>query len=272
VRVERLSAANEALALEFLERRPHERVVIAHLVLYGTSQARNAIGVAFDDAGVCGVGYFGNEILLAGEALTAPAFATYAATIRRSGQRMIIGPQATVSAFWQIAAAVRKPPRIVRERQFVMRLDRDRLRPSPMHVRVRTARPAEAPIVAENSAQMIIGELGYDPRKARAEFAAGIREMIARERWWVGESDGRLCFFCNAGPWCRLTTQLQGVWTPPDVRGRGLATASLAAICARLLDFSPSLSLFVNDFNESAIALYRRVGFEHVADYKSLIF
>ncbi len=119
---------------------------------------------------------------------------------------------------------------------------------------------------------MIVGELGYDPRKARSEFSAGIREMIARERWWVGEYDGRLCFFCNVGAWCRETAQLQGVWSPPDLRGRGLAGASLAAICEKLLDFSPSLSLFVNDFNESAIALYRRVGFAHVADYQSLIF
>ncbi len=96
--------------------------------------------------------------------------------------------------------------------------------------------------------------------------------MIARERWWVGETDGRLCFFCNVGAWCRRTAQLQGVWTPPDSRGHGYAAASLAAICERLLDFSPSLSLFVNDFNEPAVALYRRVGFEFVADYKSLIF
>ncbi|HEY1428116.1 MAG TPA: GNAT family N-acetyltransferase, partial [Candidatus Tumulicola sp.] len=81
-----------------------------------------------------------------------------------------------------------------------------------------------------------------------------------------------LCFFCNVGAWCRHTAQLQGVWTPPDLRGHGYAAASLAAICERLLDFSPSLSLFVNDFNESAVALYRRVGFEYVADYKSLIF
>ena len=62
------------------------------------------------------------------------------------------------------------------------------------------------------------------------------------------------------------------MWTPPELRGRGLATGSLAAICDRLLEISPTLSLHVNDFNHPAIALYRRVGFEHVSDYQTMLF
>jgi predicted GNAT family acetyltransferase len=96
--------------------------------------------------------------------------------------------------------------------------------------------------------------------------------MLERRLWWVGTTDQRLCFFCNIGPWSAQTTQLQGIWTPPSMRGRGLATASLAAICDRLLDTTPTLSLYVNDFNEAAIALYRRVGFEHVGDFQTLLF
>ncbi len=96
--------------------------------------------------------------------------------------------------------------------------------------------------------------------------------MVERDRWWVGESDGQLCFFCSIGPWCDRTAQLQGVWTPPELRRRGLATGALAAICDRLLEFSPTLSLHVNDFNQPAIALYRRVGFEHESDYQTMLF
>jgi hypothetical protein len=131
VRIEKLSTANESAALEFLERRPYERVVIAHLVMYGSPHARNSIGVAVDASGVRGVGYFGNEILLSGDEATAQAFADYAAGLRRNGQRMIVGPQATVASFWPRIATGRKPPRIVRERQLVMRVERESLRSSP---------------------------------------------------------------------------------------------------------------------------------------------
>jgi uncharacterized protein len=81
-----------------------------------------------------------------------------------------------------------------------------------------------------------------------------------------------LCFFCNLGPWCGRTVQLQGIWTPPPLRRQGLAAASLAAVCDHLLDVSATLSLYVNDFNQDAISLYDRVGFEHVADFQTLLF
>jgi predicted GNAT family acetyltransferase len=55
------------------------------------------------------------------------------------------------------------------------------------------------------------------------------------------------------------------------MRGRGYATRGLAAICDHLLDEHPSLSLYVNDFNAPAIALYERVGFERVGTFASII-
>ena len=153
-----------------------------------------------------------------------------------------------------------------------MMLDRARLRPYERRTITRHAVIAEWNDVAEGSAQMVRQELAYEPRRGSAEFGAGIRQMIDSKLWWVGSSNGRLCFFCNVGPWCKKTIQLQGVWTPPDLRGRGLATASLASICDRLLEVSPTLSLYVNDFNHAAIALYRRIGFEHVGDFQTLLF
>jgi predicted GNAT family acetyltransferase len=119
---------------------------------------------------------------------------------------------------------------------------------------------------------MVEQELAYDPRRGSPEFGAGLRQMIERKLWWIGSANGAICFFCNVGPWCEQTIQLQGIWTPPELRGQGLATASLAAICDRLLEFSPSISLYVNDFNEVAIGLYRRVGFVEVGEFQTILF
>jgi RimJ/RimL family protein N-acetyltransferase len=268
----RLSAANETAALEYLSRDPYSNVFVSHVILCDFDVAtRSKIFVASEEGVVCGVGYFGRQLALASDESALDAFADHARKNR--GERMILGPRHTIGAFWQRIARWHTRPRAIRERQLVMMIDRTRLHPAMGRgVTVRHARLDEWTAVADASAQMILQELDYDPRRTSSDFTAGIRHMIERRLWWVGVSYGRLCFFCNVGPWCKRTAQLQGIWSPPELRGRGLATASLAAICGRLLDDTPTLSLYVNDFNEPAIALYRRVGFEHVGDFTTMLF
>jgi hypothetical protein len=272
MRVERISPATEPAVLAYLARAPYDNVFISYLVLFDrTSVTRSDIMVALDGERIRGVAYFGRQLVLASDPAALGAFADRAK--RHPGETTIVGPRATVRDFWNLVCEWHAPPRIVRERQLVMAIDRVRLRPYERTVDVRLARRNEWTAVADSSAHMIAQELASDPRRASPEFGSNVRRMIERDRWWVGESGGRLCFFCNVGPWCRETAQLQGVWTPPELRGRGRATASLAAICDALLDAaSPTLSLYVNDFNADAIALYRRVGFEHVSDFQTMLF
>lgn len=243
---------------------------MTYLVLYDLAPlTRSKIFVVFDGERVCGAVYFGRQLMLACDDGAIETVAHHAK--RHRGERMIIGPRPTVRAFWQRVEAWHPRPRLVRDRQLVMMLDREHLQPYERSVTVRHARIDEWPAIADSSAQLIEQELGYDPRRASPDFAPNVRQMIERDLWWVAESYGRLCFFCNVGPWCPQTAQLQGIWTPPELRGKGLAKASLSAICDRLLEVSPTLSLYVNDFNESAISLYRRVGFEEVSEFQTIL-
>jgi predicted GNAT family acetyltransferase len=272
VRSELLSRANEAGALAYLARAPYDHVFLMYLILFDTSTlTRNAIYVASGDAGVTGVAYFGRQVVLAADdEATVEAFARIGREHR--DERMLLGPRATIAQYWSMVSAHHRPPRVVRARQLVMMLDRSMLRPHDSRVVGRRARMDEWTAVADNSASMIAQELEYDPLRSSPEFTANVRGMIERGVWWVGESFGRLCFFCNIGPWSPHTAQLQGIWTPPELRGRGLATSALSAICERLLTLSPTLSLYVNDFNTSAIALYERVGFSAVSEFQTLLF
>jgi uncharacterized protein len=66
---------------------------------------------------------------------------------------------------------------------------------------------------------------------------------------------------------------VQGVWVPPELRGRGLAAPGMAAVVELAREaVAPVVSLYVNEYNEAARATYRRVGFTDVGAFMSVLF
>jgi RimJ/RimL family protein N-acetyltransferase len=273
VRVEPFTSAREQDALAYLAHAPYANVFLTYLILFDRSPAaQHALHLALDDRDtIRGIAYFARQIAIAAQDPAAiEAFARIG--LAHHGEKMIVGPRTETAAYWSLVRHKHERPRVIRDRQFVMMIDRSLMLPYDRNVVARRARIDEWPAVADNSASMIAAELEYDPMRSSPEFTSNVRAMIDRGLWWVGESLGRLCFFCNVGPWSPMTAQLQGIWTPPEMRGKGLATASLGAICGRLLELTPTLSLYVNDFNEKAIALYERVGFKTVSEFQTILF
>ena len=222
------------------------------------------------DGSVRGVICFGAQVVLAAD--DAGALDAFAQETRRHPAIVsFVGSKRTVDAFWARVRSWHRAPSLVRERQPLYAVWPAALLPAP-DVAVRLARVDETPVVATNSAQMILGELGYDPRAQRASFIAGVRRAIEAGWWWVWEVDGEVRFQCNVGARTPLTAQIQGVWTPPALRGRGYASQGLAAVSRALLETNPTLSLYVNDFNTTAIALYERIGYQRVGELTTYIF
>lgn len=271
MRIEAISPATYERALHYLTASPYVNVFISHVLLHDVpARSRNDVVLALDNGSVAGVAYCGRQLAVAADMPALPAIAQHLK--RRRGERMIVGPRETIRALWKLIESWHPVPRLIRDRQLVMKIDRKSLRPYQRYALVRRAKVEESDAIANGSAEMIRQELSYDPRRGSPDFTVGVRRMIERGLWWIGIADGAICFLCNIGPWCEQTVQLQGIWTPPQLRGRGLATASLAAICDRLLESSPTVSLYVNDFNDAAVALYRRVGFDHVDDFQTILF
>ena len=80
-------------------------------------------------------------------------------------------------------------------------------------------------------------------------------------------------FKAEVGAVTRQACQVQGVWVPPELRGRGYASGGMAAVVEHArATMAPVVSLYVNDFNAPARAAYRRAGFSEVGTFMSVLF
>lgn len=124
------------------------------------------------------------------------------------------------------------------------------------------------------AAAMFTEEVGFDPVARYGDgYAARLRTLIAGQRSAiVTDVNGRVIFKVDAGIVNLDAAQVQGVWLHPDYRGYGLAKPFFAAAAQILQRHYPHLSLYVNDYNARALAMYRGTGWEQIGQFSTIIF
>jgi uncharacterized protein len=179
--------------------------------------------------------------------------------------RMLVGERQAVERLWQLVSSSYPTPREVRARQFVYAVEPGELtvpRRRAPRGRARLARRADEDRVLELSAAMYLEEMGEDPlARDPAGYRRRVRVLTDRSWTYVYELDGKLVFKMDVGCASQHGAQIQGVYVPTELRGRGLGTHAMGACCALAFQRHPALSLYVNDFNRPAVALYERLGF-----------
>ena len=124
------------------------------------------------------------------------------------------------------------------------------------------------------AAAMFTEEVGFDPIARYGDgYAARLRTLIAGQcSAIVTDVNGRVIFKADAGIVNLDAAQVQGVWLHPDYRGYGLAKPFFAAAAQILQGRYPHLSLYVNDYNVRALAMYRGTGWEQIGQFSTVIF
>jgi predicted GNAT family acetyltransferase len=206
---------------------------------------------------------------------TPEATAAFAGRARLMGRRCssIVGLAPSVMSMWETLRPSWGAAREVRASQPVMEISGPPLvPPDPL---VRRVRREELDILLPASVAMFTEEVGVSPlgHDGGGAYRTRVRELIEAGRAYARIEDGRVVFKAEIGSVTPLACQVQGVWVRPELRGRGLAEAGMAAVVTDALRrVAPVVSLYVNDYNRPARAAYRRVGFTQTATFASVLF
>lgn len=225
------------------------------------------------------------------------ALDAFGVELRRGGRRAssIVGPAAHVLGLWDRLGSSWGPVRDVRPEQPSLVLDRaPDVEPDP---EVRLASPDELAALLPASVAMFLEEVGYSPLGAApGAYVERVRSLAEQGRTFVRTAPGALAdlgpadtvvgpvvrgglparehvvFKAELGAIAGPVAQVQGVWVTPARRGEGIAAPAMAAVVAGALERFGIVSLYVNSFNERALATYRRVGFEQVGTFATVLF
>ncbi len=192
------------------------------------------------------------------------------AIVREGPPRLLIGPAPAIRAL-RSAMPVHPLPVEVRDPQPFLVLDR--LPGAASATPMRRASPGDLDRLVVAAAAMHREEMGVDPLLLDAVGWRGRMAGLVERGWaYVWMEGGEVLFKVELSAWTAEAVQLQGVWTDPGHRRRGLATLGLGAVCAELLREVPICTLYVNAYNEPALRLYHRLGFRHAGDFATIIY
>jgi predicted GNAT family acetyltransferase len=194
---------------------------------------------------------------------------------RRQGRRCasIVGDRAAVGELWRELASSWGPAREVRDPQPLMAINGP---PAiPVDPLVRRVRPEELDVLLPACVAMFTEEVGVSPLgpDGGVSYRSRVAELVRAGRAFARIEGGRVVFKAEIGSVSSAACQVQGVWVPPDLRGRGLSAPGMATVAeVARREIAPVVSLYVNGFNEPARATYRRVGFTDVGSFMSVLF
>ncbi len=199
----------------------------------------------------------------------------FAEVLARQGRRCssIVGPANEVLQLWAMLEPHWGTARAIRGNQPVMMTQN--LSELMADDRVTYSTLMDLDILFPACVEMFTNEVGLSPlaKGGGMSYRNRINELISNRRSFVRIDNDQIAFKAEVGCVGADVAQLQGVWVNPDLRGQGVGRHALASVVKYVLqDIAPTVSLYVNDFNRNAIAMYEKVGFKQVDSFATVLF
>lgn len=205
-----------------------------------------------------------NLLMAAIPAEAAPALAEFvhAEGIEPPGA---LGEPGSVTAFAERYAAAAGATYTVAREQGIYEL-REVVPPAPVPGALREATMADLPLVEAWAAAFEV-EVELPPGDLTR-----IREKVADRLFWLWDDGGPVCL-AGCGGFTPNGARIGPVYTPPEHRGRGYASAATAEVTQLLLDRGRTSAFLYTDLaNPTSNKIYRAIGYRHVTDVREVTF
>ncbi len=231
--------------------------------IYGYGAGRRVESLCWSGAHVVPVGATSGAVA---------AFADLLGSAPR-GCSSIIGRADAVLGLWERLGGQWGPARDVRPNQPLLVIEGEPLVAGDPGVRL--VRPDEVDALFPAAVAMYTEEVGVSPLaddNGRG-YRRRVTELVKGRRAYAKIVGGEVVFKAELAIVTRRTAQVQGVWVAPQWRGRGLATAAMAAVVHDALRrVAPTVSLYVNDYNTAARRVYANCGFRSAGAFATVLF
>jgi uncharacterized protein len=185
----------------------------------------------------------------------------------------IVGPQEAVRVFWNGVAGSWGRPREARwDQPHLTIASEPRVAFDP---EVRRTTSGDMADLYPACVAMYTEEVGVSPEAGGGAelYRARVSQLVNRGWSFARFANGRLVFKAEVACATPYAAQIQGVWVPPEYRGQGLATAGMAAVVRAVRrEIAPTVSLYVNEWNDPARAAYQKVGFRETARFATIMY
>jgi RimJ/RimL family protein N-acetyltransferase len=276
LRVRPVRARDRAASLEYLEQAPRLNLVLLDLVLrLGEplrGEPRPQLLAAWRGRELAGLVGLRPSVVLdaAAEREALEAFFPYLGGV---GSGLVKSTEDVVAPLWEWLAAHGRRALLDRiEQGYALEPQQARLVPPGGGLRLRPAEARDLDALVEAARASLLEEQRPDPSSGDpAGFRLWVRSRLPRSI--VCEADGRVCFVGYADVRCSRGWLLQGVFTWPELRGRGLGSAGVSELCRRAFESGADhVQLAVVEGNSAAAALYEGLGFRPFARLRTLLF
>ncbi|MFT3714924.1 MAG: GNAT family N-acetyltransferase [Gordonia sp. (in: high G+C Gram-positive bacteria)] len=183
----------------------------------------------------------------------------------------VVGPADLALGLWGRVASEWGTAREIRPEQPLMAMaGPPRVTADPL---VRRVTPEDMDVYFPAAVEMFIGEVGVDPRIGDdgRSYRRRLAALVAAGRVFARFDGDRVVYKAEVGSMSRAVGQIQGVWVDPASRGRGHGVAGTAAVVEAVERHGRAASLYVNAYNGPAREVYRRVGFEQVGTFATVL-